>query len=434
MAIKLLAASDLHLGRKSAFIPDNAPEASTRFSWRRIVEYAVGHSVDALLLAGDIVDQDNRYYEATGLLQEGFDTLGRAGIEVFAVGGNHDHDVLPQLLRHHPHSHVHLLGANGRWEAKTFSKNGQKIQFAGWSFPAGSVAGSPLSGFETAKINKHVFTIGIMHGDADMAESNYAPVALDDLVKTNIQAWVLGHVHKPQILHQNKPLIFYPGSPQALSAKETGPHGVMQLTVKNDWQKNTTHIPLSPVRYEQIELDVSHVSNRDDLRKTISGGIMDHSAGLDPGPGQQGYLVFDIGLTGEHADPVKIRAWSEDEMEDFARETAGGTQLLVRKTSSNVRPAVKDLAAWAKDPSPVGKLAETILTIEKGESNSFIEEMVAEWIIKAKELQRAGVYGPLHASERLETPTEENARQYILKESKQLLGTLLAEKENPING
>ncbi len=169
MAIKLLAASDLHLGRKSAFIPDNVPEASTRFSWRRIVDYAVSHSVDALLLAGDIVDQDNRYYEATGLLQEGFDILGRAGIEVFAVGGNHDHDVLPQLLRHHSYNHVHLLGANGHWEVKTFSKNGQKIQFAGWSFPAGSVTENPLADFESAPVNKQLCTIGLLHGDADMA-------------------------------------------------------------------------------------------------------------------------------------------------------------------------------------------------------------------------------------------------------------------------
>lgn len=161
---------------------------------------------------------------------------------------------------------------------------------------------------------------------------------------------------------------------------------------------------------------------------------MDHSANLDSEPGPQGYLVFDIGLTGEHADPVRIRAWSEDEIEDYARETAGGTQMLVRKALSNVRPAVKDLAAWANDPSPVGKLAETILAIEKGESNNFIKEMVTEWKIKARELQQAGVYGPLHASERLENLTEEHARQYILKESRQLLGTLLAEKEHGING
>ncbi len=161
---------------------------------------------------------------------------------------------------------------------------------------------------------------------------------------------------------------------------------------------------------------------------------MDYSAGLNSEPGQQGYLVFDIGFTGEHNDPVKIRAWSEDEIEDYARETAGGTQLLVRKTIINVRPAVKNLAAWAEDPSPVGKLAQTILAIEKGESTVFLEELVTEWKIKIRALQQAGVYGPLYASERLEKITDEKARHYILKESKQLLGTLLAEKNNGSNG
>ena len=434
MGIKLLATSDLHLGRKSASIPENAPEASTRCSWERIVEYAVSQSVDALLLAGDIVDEDNRYYEATGILQQGFDTLGQEGIEVFAVGGNHDYDVLPQLIRHQSNHHVHLLGANGKWETKTLSKNGQEIQIAGWSFTRGSVKDNPLSDFETASLNHQLFTIGLLHCDADMTESNYAPVPLDDLIKTNIQAWVLGHVHKSQILHRHDPLILYPGSPQALSAKETGPHGIMQLTVENDGQTEISHIPISPVRFEHIELDISHISHKEDLRKTITGGILDHAASLDQGTGQEKYLVFDIGLTGEHPDPVKIKAWSEEDVGDYGMETSGGTQLMVRKTSGNVRPALKDLAAWASDPSPAGKLAETILAIEKGESTKFLEELTEEWKIRAKDLQQSGAYNPLLAAERLEKLTDEKARQHILKESRQLLGTLLAEKEQNTNG
>ncbi len=434
MAIKLLATSDLHLGRKSASIPENAPEASTRYSWERIVEYAVIHSVDAILMAGDIVDQDNRYYEATGILQKGFETLGREGIEVFAVGGNHDYEVLPQLLRHHSNHHIHLLGAHGKWEVKTLSKNGHEIQIAGWSFPRGSVKDNPLSDFETAPISRQLFTIGLLHGDAEMAESNFAPVPLNDLIKTNIQAWVLGHIHKQQILHRHDPLMFYPGSPQALSAKETGPHGITQLTVESDGQTEISHIPISPVRFEHIELDISHVTNKEDLRKIISGGIMDHAASLDSGTGQEKYLVFDIRLTGEHPDPLKIRAWSEDEVEDYRMETIEGTQLVVRKTSSNVRPALKDLVAWVKDPSPVGKLAETILAIEQGESTAFLDELTKEWKIRAKELQQSATYNPLYGSERLEKLTEEKARQHILKESRQLLGTLLAEKEQNING
>jgi len=52
------------------------------------------------------------------------------------VSGNHDFDVLPQVVRRYSDDGVKLLGKNGVWEIVTFRKNDQAIQFAGWSFPS----------------------------------------------------------------------------------------------------------------------------------------------------------------------------------------------------------------------------------------------------------------------------------------------------------
>ena len=98
MAITVLATGDIHIGKKSSSIFQDAEESATKYSWFRIVDYAIKHEVDVLALTGDVVDRDNRYFEAIGPLQTGFEKLKSAGIAVYMISGNHDFDVLSQLV------------------------------------------------------------------------------------------------------------------------------------------------------------------------------------------------------------------------------------------------------------------------------------------------------------------------------------------------
>lgn len=129
MSIKILATADLHLGRSSADI--SGPCAPTRFIWRQIVSYCVNQQIDILALCGDIVDWDNRYFEAIGPLQEGFEELTQMGIKVYMVSGNHDFDVLPSIVSQLKSTNIRLLGAGGVWETEKFQKGDQLIQLAG---------------------------------------------------------------------------------------------------------------------------------------------------------------------------------------------------------------------------------------------------------------------------------------------------------------
>src|SRR5690625_6163197 len=95
-SIRILATADLHLGKSSSDITGS--HASTKFTLNKITEYCVDQKVDVLLLSGDIVDWDNRFFEAYGPLQESFDRLGRHGIKIYLVAGNHDFNVLPQII------------------------------------------------------------------------------------------------------------------------------------------------------------------------------------------------------------------------------------------------------------------------------------------------------------------------------------------------
>src|SRR5690606_1937215 len=97
--VRILCAGDLHLGRRSSRVPWDGDGAagSCAEAWMRLVECAIRERVDLVALSGDLVDHDNRWFEAFGPLERGLKRLADAGIPVYAVAGNHDYDTLPHL-------------------------------------------------------------------------------------------------------------------------------------------------------------------------------------------------------------------------------------------------------------------------------------------------------------------------------------------------
>src|SRR5690606_19409618 len=105
--MKLLCAADLHLGRRPTRVPDTllgspdlAAAMTPQAAWRSLVEHAVRERVDAVLLAGDLLDDEYDFFGMYAELRTGAERLVAAGIEVVAVSGNHDVAVLPRSEEH----------------------------------------------------------------------------------------------------------------------------------------------------------------------------------------------------------------------------------------------------------------------------------------------------------------------------------------------
>ncbi len=429
MALKICVTADLHLGRKSSEVPASAEASSTKYTWKRIVDWALHHEVDALLLAGDVVDQANRYFEAIGPMQDEFARLQQAGILVVMVSGNHDFDVLPQLIDHEHYNNVYLLGANGSWEARSFELNGHQIQFLGWSFPNRYVMRDPLMQMDDNLADPNAVTIGLLHADVDQPESKYAPVSSSHLKGKGIDAWVLGHIHKPQYVQEADPLILYPGSPQALSPAEPGIHGPVLLTIKDRKHIYVQRNPLSPVRYEALSIDLSDADSEEAIRDMVTSAINEDAENKLHELTRTTWLYYDLILTGESPVSDAIEGWIQPLQDDYARELETGTQVAVRKCTNHVTPAVADLAKLAQEPSPAGRLAETILAIENGESTQFLTQLTERWYEELAHLNQTNTYDPLRKADRLHTKDQRTARQYILQESKHLLSHLFAQKQ-----
>ena len=125
------------------------------------------------------------------------------------------------------------MGTGGIWESVELTYEGKTLRIDGWSFPSQHVEISPLTTFpdEECDANYH---IAMVHGDLNAAGSRYAPLQLANLREKNVDGWLLGHIHKPNlILNSKDPWVLYPGSPQALDPGEQGIHGCWIVPIYN---------------------------------------------------------------------------------------------------------------------------------------------------------------------------------------------------------
>ena len=430
MALKILVTGDIHIGKKSSSVKQDTDESATKSTWSEIVDYVINNDIDVLALTGDVVDQDNRYFEAIGPLQSGFSKLKSAGIDVFMVSGNHDFDVLSQLVDANSYENIHLLGKNGTWEMNTFSKSGEYIQFVGWSFPKRHFSEDPLLTFDIEGIDSSLTTIGLLHGDVDVPDSKYAPIDLNNFVNHPVNVWMLGHIHKPQILREAEPLVYYPGSPHALSSKEMGIHGPVLLTIHSPTSIEKIQIPLSPVRYETIAIDVTDQTTEADVRNVLTSNLYDDAKSRIMELEKVSFLIYDIILVGQHSKIKDLETWVNPIIDAYDQEIdATETRISVRKVVLNVRPKVDNLKELALESSPAGILASTIIALNNGETTDFSEKLLLQWKTNHSDIKQAPVYQPLNTSERFELEENQDAEKYIINECNRIL-TELIEQQN----
>ena len=430
MSNRLLTTADIHLGNKSSSISEDLEESSTKFTWQRMVTWAIEHTVDTVVLAGDIIDRDNRFFEAIGPIQKGFERLGEAGIQVVMVSGNHDFDVLPDIIKNKKYDHVHLLGQNGKWESVTIQNDKGNLQLVGWSFPNQYVREDPLIQLKTAELDldPNIPTIGILHGELFNQNSRYAPIEISNLTTDSVDAWVLGHIHKPQIQSVNNPLIFYSGSPHALSSKEPGAHGPFLLTVESRDNITTEQISLSPIRYEMLEIDISDVNDESEFRnlvtRVMSDDVQNKVEELEPVT----RIVYDIVLTGENAILSEIDNWSQ-QVDQFEQEMLPEKVVTIRVIENQADARVENLEELAGQPTPPGILAKAILDIKTGKHSEFLDDLITRFKNNLNNVNASKTYQPLRTYEELYSGSVDDAQEFLMRECQQLLGELLLQKE-----
>jgi DNA repair exonuclease SbcCD nuclease subunit len=427
MAVTILVSGDLHLGRRSKHLPADlsADISSPIQTWRRVIDEAVRREVDLVCLTGDVVDEDNKYFEAFGPLVQELRRLEEHGIPAYLVAGNHDYDVLGELVAQVETPNVHLLGRNGSWETVTFEHPEQPLAITGWSFPSRHHYRNPLVDFSTEAAAATV-TIGLLHCDLDGTEDRYAPVPRSDLERAPVDCWLLGHIHRPS-LHEDEIPLLYTGSPHALDSGEEGRHGPWLVTVHSSHKIDIEQLPISPVRYDTVSVDLAAVETREEWRAAIVSALAEHLDSLNEELRATELVMCDVILEGRtSAYEAMSRSIAGEEVEDLVYE-AYGTKARIRKIRNDARPAVGNLEELAAQDNPAGYLARIVCAIEEDDDSELVDELVRRLRPVFRRVDRSSTYAPLHGEASLDR-SDAAITEQILERSRELLAALVDQK------
>lgn len=425
--VHLLCTGDLHLGRYPSQVPSSLhmERLSPIFIWQKVVAIAIRDQVDALVITGDVVDEENRYYEAYGPFEAGVRELGERGITVLAVAGNHDYDTLPRLAQHLASPYFSCLGTGGRWEQKTICKGGRPVlTVMGWSYPTRRVKENPLDGFQPP--GGDVPAVGLLHTALDMVSSSYAPVTSAQLQGMGMVGWILGHIHSGACIKENPPFILYPGSPQPLHPAETGVHGVWEVII-HPQNVHMKRIPLATLEYVHLTLDLSPLKEVEELPAFLSARIWEEIKGGGFSCPDRERVICQVTLTGRTPLHQAIHAQREQLTEEL-RFTVEGTPVIIEKLVNETRPRVQ-LEDLVQGKSPVALLAGYLLDLEQQGRDYLPEELIGEVETALHTAYSSNSYYPLRAHNSMKPPGREEALAFLKKQAWLLLDTLLLQKE-----
>ena len=142
------------------------------------------------------------------------------------------------------------------------------------------------------------------------------------------------------------------------------------------------------------------------------------------------FLIYDITLTGQHSRIRDLETWVSPIINDYDQELdSTETRVYVRKILIDVQPKVENMEELALESSPAGVLARTIIALQKGETNEFVDNLLEEWKLVHNSIKQAGTYQPLRTSERVESEQDQESNHYILNECNRILTELIGQQE-----
>lgn len=381
--MRLLCIGDVHLGRQPSRLPAELP-ASLRGgrlgpgeAWRRAVRYAIEQEVDGVLLAGDVVEDEQDFYEAYADLKKGVENLTGADIPVVGVAGNHDVEVLPRLADAVPG--FRLLGRGGQWGGVELTgTGGDQVRVVGWSFPEKTVRASPLAaglpaGGEEERTRTGRPTVGLLHCDCDQQGSPYAPVTSSELEGALVDAWILGHIHRPHLLSRPRRAV-YLGSLTGLDPGETGARGPWVLEVFPDRDPLLEQTPLAPLRWEEVQVSVEGLESPEEVDTRVVRALQEVHERVGKGAYPPEAVGCRLRLVGRTPFRNELeRRFQADRAEQAVDprnrpQQFGSVWYFVHDVHVGALPAIdlEELAAGGEDP--VSLLARRIVLLRAGGS------------------------------------------------------------------
>ncbi len=267
--MKFIHTADVHLDRcfSGSGMPvgfGNRRRQSLRDVFQGIVRRAGEWPADALIIAGDLYDSDRVSRDTVAFLMAEFKSIPH--VPVFIAPGNHDPMMpdSPYALESWP-ANVTIFG-KPEWESVPLASGLATIH--GFGFDGLQISRNPFGQLLIDADQKDGIHLAVGHGSElghqppDKAE--YAPFRAEDAAVPGLNYLALGHFHSiTEVTGDFAATVYYSGSPEGLSFRETGPRYYLEVEIENG-KTDVTPVRSSQMVYadETIECDTFESSQQ----------------------------------------------------------------------------------------------------------------------------------------------------------------------------
>ena len=265
--MKIIHTSDIHLNSKmeSSLNSKQAKERKVELlsTFSRLVDYANQHSVEAIIIAGDLFDTESINKSTKEFV---LNIISKnKHISFLYLCGNHEKTAFIDNIE----IPENLLTFNNSW---TYHQIGNVV-FAGVNI----TKENHKSIYSSLQLDSANTNIVILHGQTSkyFAKDNYEVINLTELKNKNIDYLALGHIHSYTIdsLDDNAKYC-YPGCLEGRGFDECGEHGFVLVDVDNK-NLSTTFIPFAKRQLLELNIDISKSTSVYDIDELIKKEIVD---------------------------------------------------------------------------------------------------------------------------------------------------------------
>ncbi|MDR3237672.1 MAG: metallophosphoesterase [Spirochaetia bacterium] len=251
---KILITSDIHLGAGGETI---VPEAERIETFKQIAGLACEH--DLMLIAGDLIDSGDVSDEIKDIIKEEFRKIREAGTEIVYTPGISEQSKVGGIYDFiGDFGATHIFNRRKISAPYSLTADGQRLHIYG------AVSSPHFNITNVKRRDEQGFHIGLFHSDFDF-KKNKPGIRIMEL-----DFYALGYGHSCKIFKVLDRVIgVKPGSPVAITEKETGERYVLSVTVAGDAVSEIKHIPVNTVSVSAAKIDCGDYADSNALRDAL---------------------------------------------------------------------------------------------------------------------------------------------------------------------
>lgn len=318
-------------------VPEHLREiflSAPRQAVQQVVENAMLHEVDFVLVTGNALDVRQSCPVTVGFWLEQLDTLNDAGITVYWLGGETDPPARWPASIHLP-SNVHTIGP-GKPVEIVHQREGESI----CKIIAQGFIGREPGWSQFRPDAAELFTLAALHGD-------FEP---ESIARSGIPYWALGGKELRDKLNTSPAIAIYAGSPQGRTLTHNGQRGCTLVEVDEEGDIAMEAIPTDVCRWQSEIIELENCKKVSDLTQIIKNRLNT----LTSTKGNRQLLIDWRVIVANEAtrDLLKEETWNEITAElnkQFGSEPLGAWTYELTVETASVIPE-----AWYQEQSICG--------------------------------------------------------------------------------